>query len=167
MYDNEFYSRMYSSALLLATKYHSGQYRKDGTPYIIHPIRVSQILAKQGYNIDYQIVALLHDTLEDTSISEREIREFDYDILEAVQLLSKNYCKNKNKYIENILNNNLAKAVKNADRIDNLLDLKNSNDNEFIKKYLKDTEENFVGKFSDELDKAYEQAKKDYEKRAH
>lgn len=167
MNDNEFKSHMYSSALSLAARYHSGQCRKDGTPYILHPIRVSQIIRAQGYDLDYQIVALLHDTLEDTNMSEREIWEFGFDILESIKLLSKNYCENKNKYIENILNNDMAKVVKAADRIDNLMDLKNSNDNEFIERFLKNTEEKFVGKFSDELDKAYEQAKTDYEKRAH
>ena len=49
----------------------------------------------------------------------------------------------------------MAKAVKNADRIDNLKDLKNSKNDSFIQKYLKETQEYYYGKFSEELDKVY------------
>ncbi len=48
-------------AIMLATEAHFGQTRKDGTPYILHPLRM--MLAAKTH--DQQIVALLHDVLED------------------------------------------------------------------------------------------------------
>ena len=52
-----------------AEKAHSGQTRSSGEPYITHPIAVAQILADM--HMDYQsiIAAMLHDVLEDTSVS--------------------------------------------------------------------------------------------------
>lgn len=53
---------MLEKALILAAKAHTGQVDKGGAPYILHPIRV--MLACEGEK--EKIVALLHDTLEDT-----------------------------------------------------------------------------------------------------
>ncbi len=61
-------------ALRLAMKAHDGQTRKtDGSPYIIHPIMVSQLLATYGVDEDVLVAALLHDVLEDTAIEPAEI----------------------------------------------------------------------------------------------
>lgn len=55
------------AALELATEAHRGQYRKyTGEPYVIHPIRV--MLSLVGDPADVQIAAVLHDTVEDTSV---------------------------------------------------------------------------------------------------
>ncbi|HQJ89901.1 MAG TPA: HD domain-containing protein, partial [Paludibacteraceae bacterium] len=52
-------------ALNIATKTHNGQTDKSGEPYIEHPIRVS----KRCKSEDARIVALLHDTIEDTDVT--------------------------------------------------------------------------------------------------
>ncbi len=59
--------RIIYKALYKASELHEGQTRKNGMPYITHPIGVASILACHG--LDYEIVtsALLHDTIEDTS----------------------------------------------------------------------------------------------------
>lgn len=149
-------SELYSKALALASEKHAGQIRKEGTPYILHPIKVSRMIADAGYDIEYQIAGLFHDLLEDTNTTEEEIEKFGRNILEATKLVSKNYCENKNKYIDNILNNHIAAVVKNADRIDNLNDACYSNDEKFQKRYLENSKEKYKGKFSEALDLAIE-----------
>jgi GTP pyrophosphokinase len=60
-------------AYRLATQAHSTQLRDNGDPYITHPMAVAEILA--GYHLDVPSIctALLHDTVEDTSITMRDI----------------------------------------------------------------------------------------------
>src|SRR5439155_17942529 len=57
-------------AIELAARYHAGQKDKEGLPYITHPLRVMQRV--QG--ADAQIVAVLHDALEDTKLTEADLR---------------------------------------------------------------------------------------------
>lgn len=149
-------SILYSKALSFAAEKHSEQTRKNGTPYILHPVKVSMILARQGYDARYQIVALFHDLLEDTDATEEDLRIFcDDEMITAIKLVTKHKGQPESEYIDNILNNTMAKAVKNADRIDNLSDLVNSNSESFKEKYMKETKEFFLGRFSKELDDVY------------
>jgi len=53
-------------AIDLATKAHTGQKRKSGEPYIIHPLSVASTLVDWGMDIDSVIAGVLHDTVEDT-----------------------------------------------------------------------------------------------------
>ena len=61
------------SAYAVAAQAHSTQTRDNGDPYITHPIAVAEILA--GYHLDVASIctALLHDTVEDTSVTMREL----------------------------------------------------------------------------------------------
>ena len=144
-------SVLYSKALALASEKHAGQIRRDGSPYIFHPLRVSKVIADAGYNINYQIAGLFHDLLEDTDTTLDEIEIYGADVLETVKLVSKNYCNNMKDYIPNILKNHMASVVKNADRIDNLWDACNIIDEKFQKYYLEKSKE-YEGKFSIALD---------------
>lgn len=65
------------SGLELAVHYHSGQTRSDGNVYVTHPIRVALLILKyeQLTTSEIIIAALLHDALEDTKLTEREIQE--------------------------------------------------------------------------------------------
>ncbi|MGO1346256.1 MAG: RelA/SpoT family protein [Bifidobacterium psychraerophilum] len=54
---------------------HSGQRRKSGEPYIIHPLAVSQILADLGMGPTVVSAGLLHDTVEDTDYSLEQCRD--------------------------------------------------------------------------------------------
>jgi GTP pyrophosphokinase len=60
-------------AFNLASQAHSTQARDNGDPYITHPLAVAEILA--GYHLDVPSIctALLHDTVEDTSVTMRDI----------------------------------------------------------------------------------------------
>ncbi len=52
---------------------HQFQKRKDGSPYIIHPLAVAQIVAERGLDMDAILGALLHDCIEDTDASHEDI----------------------------------------------------------------------------------------------
>lgn len=58
-----------------ASQAHEGQMRKSGDAYITHPVAVAQILADLGLNSETIIAALLHDTVEDTSYSLKQIKK--------------------------------------------------------------------------------------------
>jgi (p)ppGpp synthase/HD superfamily hydrolase len=60
----------FEQALRLALEAHAPQTRKtDGSPYVIHPIVVAQLLLTYGASEDVVVAALLHDVLEDTAVS--------------------------------------------------------------------------------------------------
>lgn len=71
-------------AYLTADQAHEGQVRKSGEPYITHPVAVAKILAELGMDEDTLVAALLHDTVEDTSYS---LKELERDYGKAVALL--------------------------------------------------------------------------------
>jgi GTP pyrophosphokinase len=62
-------------AYALAERSHDGQYRRSGDPYITHPLAVATILAELPAPVSTIVAALLHDTVEDTSVTIAEIRK--------------------------------------------------------------------------------------------
>src|SRR6188508_67218 len=69
---------------------HAGQTRQSGEPYISHPLAVAEILA--GWRLDGQalVAALLHDVMEDTSVTKDEISDtFGRPVAELVDGVSK------------------------------------------------------------------------------
>ena len=133
---------------------HCEQTRKDGTPYVWHPLKVALMVKEAGYSEDYQLAALFHDLLEDTDATEGEILELSNEkVLAAVKLLTKT-SDNKKTYIDSILKNEIAKVVKSYDRIHNLQEAKTASP-KFIAGYLSNTKEKYLGKFCSELDDAY------------
>lgn len=79
-----------TKAYNLASELHRGQLRYNGDPYITHPVEVARILVEM--RMDYQsiIAAMLHDVLEDTTVSKAEIAEiFNVKIAELVDGVSK------------------------------------------------------------------------------
>ena len=60
---------MLQKALQLIKKHHAGVKRKSGEPFYLHPIAVAKILLEYTQEEDTIIAALLHDTVEDTSLS--------------------------------------------------------------------------------------------------
>ena len=52
-----------------AERAHSGQLRKSGEPYILHPLAVADILIGMNMDTTSIIAALLHDVVEDTTVS--------------------------------------------------------------------------------------------------
>lgn len=69
---------------------HKGQFRHSGEPYICHPLAVAQILADMRIDCESIVAAILHDTIEDTSVTKEEITErFGAGVAELVEGVSK------------------------------------------------------------------------------
>ena len=62
-------------AIEMATKAHEGQFRKTGEPYIVHPLAVKKILEEWGMDEDTIIAGILHDTVEDTDLTLKDIKQ--------------------------------------------------------------------------------------------
>ncbi|MFB1051741.1 HD domain-containing protein [Paraliobacillus sp. JSM ZJ581] len=115
-------------AITYATKKHEGQIRKvDGVPYIVHPYRVAMLLKDEGYDDDIVIAGLLHDVVEDTDGTIREISNLFGD--QVAQLVSvatepdkmKSWKERKKHTIQQLKEAPLeARLVVCADKIDNL-----------------------------------------------
>ena len=144
-----------------AEKKHRGQFRVDGvTPYIDHPVRVGRLIEKfkLSNHQDWLIAAaLLHDTLEDTYTSYKELSdEFGEVVASLVMELT------TAKYVPKIVGKEIYLAqkmqfmtpyaldIKLADRFDNLCDMKHMPQEKrdrifketiFISKYLKEHRE--------------------------
>ena len=150
---------LFTKALEFAAKMHRKQTRRDKTtPYILHPIAVAEIVREWGWPIKYQVVALLHDTLEDTTATEEDIEEFGEDVLKAVKLLTKSDDCDEAEYIDRLMYNNMAYMVKAADKIHNMREVVTSDDKEWAKKYVEKSREYYYGKFGTYVDDAIEKA---------
>lgn len=117
-------------ALSLARQLHNGQYRKDGTPYISHPLKVCTTLIRYGIDDDITLAAaLLHDVLEDCQdklpMSEKNlITEYHLkkEIIEIISLLTKESGMSLNElnlYFKKIEGNPKAALIKLSDRLHN------------------------------------------------
>ncbi len=84
--DTQFIEKAY----LFSEKAHEGQIRRSGEAYISHPLAVAGILADLKLDIDSIVTGLLHDTVEDTSVTVDEIRrEFGETVATLVDGVTK------------------------------------------------------------------------------
>ena len=125
------------SAIVLASQTHMGQKDKGGSVYILHPLRVMM----QMENEDEKIVAVLHDVVEDSSLTFDDLKNqgFSNDIIDALKCLTKEKGEAYEDFIERVSQNRLATKVKIADIKDNIdvtrLKTINEKDLERIQKY--------------------------------
>lgn len=69
---------------------HTGQERKSGDPYIVHPLEVASILSEMHVDYECLIAALLHDVIEDTGVPKHTIsQEFGDEVANLVDGVSK------------------------------------------------------------------------------
>lgn len=123
---------------------HKGQKRIQGTPYYLHPLEVSNILDRKGFSKDYQIAALFHDLLEDTNTTYEELVQIsNKEIADVVKLLTKENGYVMSEYINRIMQNDMARMVKLADRLHNLSETHLASE-KFKVRYIKETEEWFI-----------------------
>ena len=66
---------MIQRGYVVSAKYHKGQLRMNGEPYLTHPLEVANILAEMGHDAVTVTAGLLHDVLEDTLIPPDELRK--------------------------------------------------------------------------------------------
>jgi GTP diphosphokinase / guanosine-3',5'-bis(diphosphate) 3'-diphosphatase len=81
---------MLEKAYVFSAKAHKGQIRRSGEPYLIHPLEVAYTLTKMNLDIPSVVSGLLHDTIEDSYVSKKEIEEyFGKEISELVDGVTK------------------------------------------------------------------------------
>ena len=105
-------------AIALAATQHAGQLDKGGQPYILHPLR----LMLQFSNPTLQIIAVLHDILEDTATTAEDLEAlgFSTEIIQAIQALTKQIGESRLKTVKRTVLNPLATQVKYVDVLDNM-----------------------------------------------
>ena len=120
------------AAFELAAQAHQGQSRKDGSPYVTHTVAAAEIIVEMGMDEDSIVAALLHDLIEDTSITHEDIqKQFGpsvADIVEGVTKLTRvNFTSREDEQMENIRKMLLAMSkdirvilIKLADRLHNM-----------------------------------------------
>ena len=106
---------------------HKGQVREStGKTFLRHPLSVGYILQSCGYSEDVVIAGILHDVIEDTSFTEKDIREkFGPRIAELVAGVTEDktiesWDERKQKYLDHLRTmNDEVKAISAADMLDN------------------------------------------------
>ena len=133
------YNELYDKALQIAIRAHKGQKDKAGHDYILHPIRVSE----RCDDPRAKIVALLHDTIEDTDVTADYLREegFTEEIVEALLAVTHSEGEEYDDYVRRAAQNELGRMVKRADLEDNMdirrLPELTDRDVERLRKYLR------------------------------
>ena len=119
-------------AVAYANEKHQYQKRKDGSPYIIHPLAVAEIVVEMGLDVDAVLAALLHDCIEDTDTSHEEIEKvFGTTVAELVEGVTKltraNFSSTEQAQMENLRKMFMAMSkdirvvlIKIADRLHNM-----------------------------------------------
>ena len=105
-------------AIALAATQHAGQLDKGGQPYILHPLR----LMLQFSNPTLQIIAVLHDILEDTATTAEDLKAlcFSAEIIQSIQALTKQTGESRLETVKRTVLNPLATQVKYVDVLDNM-----------------------------------------------
>lgn len=111
-------NNLLEKALVIATKAHEGQKDKAGSPYILHPIRVSN----RCLTDEEKIVALLHDVIEDTNVSASDLLAsgFPRNIVEAVLSVTRNEGESYEDFVIRSKQNPIGRQVKLHDLVDNM-----------------------------------------------
>jgi GTP pyrophosphokinase len=119
----------------VAEKMHDGQTRQSGEEYVTHPMNVALILTELHADLPSLIAAILHDTLEDTTLTPEKLKDlFGLEVLQLVQGVTKlnklQFKSSKEQQLENTRKMLLAMAndirvvlIKLADRLHNMRSL--------------------------------------------
>ncbi len=102
----------------IAIKAHEGQVDKGGKPYINHPEHVAANVETDGQ----KAVAWLHDVLEDTNVTARDLAAagISEDVVDGVVAMTRHEGEDYFDYIDRVALNSLAREVKKADLVHNM-----------------------------------------------
>jgi len=108
---------LFERAIRIAVTAHAGQFDKAGVPYILHPLRVMNAVD----TIDEKTVAILHDTIEDTSVTDRFLLSegLPQYIVDAILSVSRRKDEKYKDFIQRAKCNMIGRNVKIADMRDN------------------------------------------------
>lgn len=109
---------MLASAIRIATLAHHGQFDKGGHPYILHPLAVMYNMRQQGFDIETQCIAVLHDVLEDNAewTVERLVEEgMSKEVIDGLILMRHDKGVDYFEYIEGMKHNIRTLRVKKGD----------------------------------------------------
>lgn len=111
------YTEMTKTAMKLCFHAHKDQVDKSGMPYVFHPFH----LAEQMPDEETTVAALLHDVVEDTDYTIRDLQSLGFpdNVLEAIALMTHDKAVPYMEYVEKIKKNRIAAVVKRADLIHN------------------------------------------------
>lgn len=111
-------NQLLGRAVAIAATAHQNQVDKANAPYILHPLR----LMLRGQNTLEQIVAVLHDVIEDSDWTlERLVAEgFPTEAIAALDCLTRRSDESYDEFIDRVLTNPLAARVKRYDLEDNM-----------------------------------------------
>lgn len=138
--------RRYAEAVLFTMRKHANQTRRDGSPYIAHPLRVAESLRSIGGIQDMNVIlaGLMHDLIEDTDCEWATLaKRFGEPVANLVAILSGDMrlpkVERRREVVERIRNApDEAKAVRLADRLDNLSDMQGFSESR-RKEYIRDS----------------------------
>jgi (p)ppGpp synthase/HD superfamily hydrolase len=113
-------SDVFENAIEIAIECHHGQRSKDGTPYILHPMRVMHKVAQHENDV-VSCAAILHDVVEDTSMTLEGLAMYmPIEVCAIVDLVSRRPEQTYEEFIERLAPCPEARVVKMADLNDNL-----------------------------------------------
>jgi hypothetical protein len=109
---------MLAKAITIATLAHDGQFDKGGNPYILHPLTVMYNMRQQGFDVETQCIAVMHDVLEDNAswTVERLVEEgMSKEVIDGLILMVHNRGVDYFDYIEGMKHNIRTLRVKKGD----------------------------------------------------
>lgn len=107
------YTEKTRTAMCIAYEAHKEQKDKSGVPYIFHPMHLAEQMEEESLTA----AALLHDVLEDSAVTEDDLRQAGIAecVIEAVHLLTRDKTMSYEEYVEKLAGNRIARCVKLAD----------------------------------------------------
>ncbi|MBR5569524.1 MAG: bifunctional (p)ppGpp synthetase/guanosine-3',5'-bis(diphosphate) 3'-pyrophosphohydrolase [Oscillospiraceae bacterium] len=139
-------TRLIRQAVHYAEEKHQNQKRKDGSPYIIHPLAVAEEVVEMGLDMDAILGAVLHDCIEDTDASHDEIAKMFgntvADLVDGVTKLTRaDFTSSEEQQMENLRKMFMAMSkdirvvlIKIADRLHNMRTMQYQSPEKQIKK---------------------------------